>query len=96
MFLNTDAVKEILAYKGEHVLLKCEFSGGRPKPIVSWMFGQKLIHPSESEKYSLSSTYDTLEIKDVKNSDNGLYTCILSNGYHAQKFSNLTLKVLGE
>jgi hypothetical protein len=94
--LGTENVKEILAYRGENVLLKCEFVGGRPKPIVSWMFEQKLIDTNENEKYSLSSTYDTLEIKDVKKLDNGLYTCILSNGYHAQKLTNLTLKVLGE
>ncbi len=96
MFLRNENVKEVLAFRGEDVLLMCEFIGGRPKPIVSWMFDQKLINPNGNEKYSLSSTFDTLKIKSVTNSDKGLYTCILSNGFHAQKISNLTLTILGE
>ena len=92
MFVNTE-VKEVLANKGERIFFNCEFNGGRPKPIVNWMFNETFIR--SNDKYS-THQYNTLEIKETRKEDSGVYTCILSNGYHPQKILNFTLKVLGD
>ena len=81
-------ISQVLVSRGERVVLKCEFSNGKPKPIVSWMFNGILINANAQN--------ESVEIKEARKADSGVYTCILSNGYHSQKTSNLTLKVLGE
>ena len=93
MFTIKTGKREILAKKSEKVSLKCEFSGGRPKPLVSWMFNGALIESNQNKKYYVDK--NTLEIRNATKTDSGIYTCILSNGYHTQQQFNLTLKVFG-
>jgi hypothetical protein len=74
-------------------MLKCEYRGGKPEPITSWLFNGNLLN-TFSNKYA--TELNILTINGVSKADGGIYTCILSNGYHAQQSLNFTLSVRGK
>jgi hypothetical protein len=94
MYIIEPAQRVIKARKFESVTLKCEYRGGKPEPITSWLFNGNLLNTMSSVKYS--SELNILKINNVLKSDSGVYTCILSNGYHPQQSLNLSLVVLGK
>lgn len=93
MYINEPSIKTFKAKKHETVVLKCEYRGGKPEPVTSWLFNGQLLNTIGNEKYS--SELSSLKIKNAMKSDNGVYTCLLSNGYHPQQSLNLTLVIIG-
>lgn len=93
MYIIEPAQRTIKARKHDSVTFKCDYRGGKPEPVTSWLFNGQLLSPLNTEKYT--SEASSLKINNVLKSDNGVYTCILSNGYHPQQSLNLTLVVIG-
>lgn len=93
MYIIEPSHKTFKAKKHEQVVLKCDYRGGKPEPVASWLFNGQLLNTIGSQKYT--SEQSTLKINNAMKSDNGVYTCLLSNGYHSQQSLNLTLIVIG-
>ena len=90
-----EPIKSVLTVKKyENVLIKCEYNDGKPKPIVSWLFNGLLLNILNDQKYS--ADHNILSIKNVTAEDSGIYSCVLSNGFHKQVNYNYTLNVLGK
>ncbi|CAM1320968.1 Uncharacterised protein g7633 [Pycnogonum litorale] len=62
--------------KGSNVMFDCETSG-RPTPVVSWTINDEEIN--DFKKYKLHSN-GSLQVINAEVEDQGLYTCIATNG----------------
>ncbi|CAM1320969.1 Uncharacterised protein g7634 [Pycnogonum litorale] len=62
--------------RGSNVIFNCEASG-RPTPVISWTINDEEIN--DFKKYKLHSN-GSLQVINAEVEDEGLYTCIATNG----------------
>ena len=117
IYLNEPSRNTYYAKRYETIEITCQYTGGKPKPVITWQLnGTDLPHSeinSKSEKTTSSSfgksnkisnttgqkyllDHNILIIKNVSKYDSGVYTCLLTNGYHLQQSLNFTLIVQGK
>ena len=93
MYIIEPAKSILTSKKNDNAVIKCEYEGGKPKPIISWLFNGDLIDILNTAKYSADQ--NMIHIKNADKNDSGIYTCVLSNGFHDQIKYNYTLHVIG-
>lgn len=71
---------------GGNAVLKC-IPRGYPVPLIVWKRGDQSLDTSGA-KYSTESSGHVLNIRDLKRSDEGAYTCVSFN-----KLGNYTVDV---
>ncbi|CAF0864587.1 unnamed protein product [Brachionus calyciflorus] len=82
--------KSIKVNKNDMVHMKCDYSSGSPEPNISWFFNDTKIDTLD-QKYSIES--NKLLIKKASENNNGVFKCILSNGFFEDKSLLFNLKV---
>lgn len=83
--------KNEVAYRGKTAQLYCIY-GGTPLPQTVWFKDGKIIQPSE--RVTQGNYGKSLVIKAVDFTDNGEYTCEVSNGVGQVKSYTVNLRVL--
>lgn len=82
----------IIAKKQRSIQLECSYTGGKPKPSVTWFF-EGITLDLIGDKYQQND--NILVINDLNRNDSGIYTCALNNGYHPLQEYNYTVFVYG-
>lgn len=96
MLIASKSDKWLTSKKSDDLTLNCDYSGGKPDPVVSWLYNGKLIEISNNNHQKYSAELNNLTVKNVQLEDDGIYSCILSNGYHKSQSVNFTLNVIGK
>jgi len=85
-FFKTEPPKTIEVAMGDSVLLYCDISG-RPKPDITWTYSNltkvELVQ-RRSSRFSFFSN-GTLLIKNVEESDYGIYFCHVTNMFNTNR-----------
>ena len=115
--MNEPSRNSYYAKRFENIEITCHYTGGKPKPVITWQLNGTDLSLSEirsknakgsnsglsklnktvnsnGSKYLLD--HNILIIKNVSKYDSGVYTCLLTNGYHLQQSLNFTLIVQGK
>lgn len=90
-FLDYTSPDEVFALRGKTAEIFCIFSGS-PQPEIAW---SKDGEPIEfSEKIMLENYGKSLKIKKVDESDEGGYTCTITNSIGQSLARNITIKIM--
>jgi len=86
--------RSFIAWPASHTYrLRCQATGAQPLKY-RWLKDGKKIGPRRLDPY-LNDTLWYLKLKDLIPSDNGRYTCIVSNKYGSINHT-YTLHIVGE
>ncbi|XP_025112876.1 uncharacterized protein LOC112575323 [Pomacea canaliculata] len=85
----TRTTEIISAVKGEAVFLECQVNG-HPQPSVTWM---KKVGEEDQEIWETVGQGEQLRLLDVQPSDNGVYKCLVNNGFGPTVRAYVTVNV---
>uniref|UniRef100_A0A667X745 Ig-like domain-containing protein n=1 Tax=Myripristis murdjan TaxID=586833 RepID=A0A667X745_9TELE len=81
------------AEEGGHVRFTCSIATYDKSTQVSWYFGNRQLHPSPKYEISYSNGFASIYVKDIEESDDGVYRCKVVKHFVARSIKKLRKKV---
>ena len=93
----TEMPRNLSIPEGQMAAFECYGNESKPRPMVTWYKDAAQIINGTDPRLFVSELSGTLFIRNVQNSDAGLYHCVLSNvaGALTSQSASLTVLPLG-